>query len=372
MEVIAQMYGEGRARIEAGEAFLNPQARFSRDLSVALVSLFAKKSTKILDPTAATGIRGIRYYLETKSKDITLLEINRRASLSARKNIRANRVNAKVINKSMQEFANTTKERFDVIDLDPFGSVAPDLFDVLKISKDGTYLFLTATDMAVLCGAHEQACLKIYDAKPMHNELCHEVAARILIGFAARMASQFNFGVEAVLSLSYAHYLRVILRLRQGADAAKDSIKQLGYAYYCEKCGYRNASGSTFPSERDCKLCGYRLLIAGKLWSGQLYDKKMLKRATAEFRKRKFDEKGLRMLNTIAAEIDTPLYYSIPKITKKMGLPAISPILVMDSLKQKGIPASRTHFEKDSIRTSADITAVKKEISRLTELSNKV
>ncbi len=366
------MYSEGRARIEAGAAFLNPLARFSRDFSIALVSTFAKRDTKILDSTAATGIRGIRYYLETKSRAVTLLEINRRVSVSMRRNVRANKVKAATVNKSIQEFANSTKERFDVIDLDPFGSIAPDLFDVLKISRDGTYLFLTATDMAVLCGAHEQACLKIYDAKPMHNEVCHEVAARILIGFAARLAAQFNFGIEVAFSISYAHYLRVILRLHQGADSAKDSIAQLGYSYFCEKCGYRNAGASTFPKERDCPACGNRLLIGGKLWTGSLYDRKMLKKAISEFKRRKFDDAGLRMLETIMNEPDAPLYYSIPKITKKMRLPSISPSIVAESLRKKRFEAEKTHFEKDCIKTNAGIAEIKEEIAGLSEQSEKV
>lgn len=366
------MYSEGRAKIEAGDAFLNPAARFSRDISIAFVASFAKKSTKILDPTAATGIRGIRYYLETKSKDVTLLEINKKVSGSMGKNMKANKVKAKALNKSIQEFANTTKERFDVIDLDPFGSVAPDLFDILKISKDGTYLFLTATDMAVLCGAHEQACLKIYDAKPMHNEVCHEVAARILIGFAARLASQFNFGIEVMLSVSYAHYMRLMLKLHQGADAAKESIGNIGYSYYCERCGYRNVSASTFPNERECPLCENRLLVGGKLWAGSLYDGKVLKKTLSEFKKRKFDEAGLRTLRAISIEPCAPLYYSIPRITKKMALPSISPVLVIAGLKGRGFEAERTHFEKDSVKTNASITEIKKEIARLSEQTAKV
>ncbi len=366
------MYSEGKARIEAGAAFLNPVARFSRDLSVALVSTFAKKGTKILDPTAATGIRGIRYYLETKSRDVTLLEINRRVSVSMKKNIKVNKIEAAAVNKSIQEFANTTKERFDVIDLDPFGSIAPDLFDVLKISKDGTYIFLTATDTAVLCGAHEQACLKIYDAKPMHNEVCHEVASRILIGFAARLAAQFNFGIEVVLSISYAHYLRVALRLRQGAAPAKDSITRLGYSYFCEKCGYRNVGACIFPKERDCPVCGNRLLIGGKLWAGELYERKTLEKVISEFKRRRFDEAGLRILETLTNEPDAPLYYSIPRMTKKMHLPSVSPSAVAASLRKKGFKAEKTHFEKDCIKTNAGITEIKEKIAGLSEQSEKV
>ena len=159
------MYVEGKARIKYSDnAFLNPTAKFVRDLCVAFAGSIASKETSILDPTAATGIRGIRYYLETRSKDVTLLDINKKAAAIAKKNLAFNKVKARLLNKSIQEFANTTDERFDIIDLDPFGSIAPNLYDILKISKDGTYLTFSATDAAVLCGAHPKACLKIYAA----------------------------------------------------------------------------------------------------------------------------------------------------------------------------------------------------------------
>ena len=198
------------------------------------------------------------------------------------------------------------------------------------------------------------------------------VAVRILIGFAARTAAQFNFGVEVMLSVSYAHYLRVMLRLRQGANQAMDSIRQLGYSYFCEKCGYRNVDASTFPKEMNCPLCGNRLLIGGKLWTGSLYDRKTLKNAISEFKRRKFDEAGLRKLETIMNEPDAPLYYSIPKITKKMRLPSISPSIVAESLRKKRCEAEKTHFEKDCIKTNAGIAEIKKEIAGLSEQSKKV
>ena len=59
------MYAEGKARIkESGKAFLNPAGKASRDLSIAYVKLLAEKGSALLDATAATGIRAIRYAKE--------------------------------------------------------------------------------------------------------------------------------------------------------------------------------------------------------------------------------------------------------------------------------------------------------------------
>ena len=361
------MYEEGKARIKFVEgAFLNPEARFSRDLSMAIVNGFAARGTRILDPTAATGIRGIRYYKETNSEEVTLLEINESVSKITKKNLGFNKVKAKLLNQSIQEFANTAHETFDVIDLDPFGSVAPNLYDIMKLTHDGTYLFLTATDTAVLCGAQEKACLRIYDAKPMHNELCHEVGIRILLGYAARTAAQFNYGIKPIMSLSYAHYMRLFLKLESGANAAAASIKRLGYAHHCEKCGFRNTEQATFPKLQKCQLCGTYLETAGKLWAGQLQDREAIFETVRRFRESStYGEAGLKTLETIAGESETPLYYSVPKLTKKLNIPAVSPNYLIERLRESRYEATRTHFDSSSIRTNADIQKINKILNAL-------
>jgi tRNA (guanine26-N2/guanine27-N2)-dimethyltransferase len=361
------MYEEGEVKIKYTEgAFLNPEARLSRDISMALVSGFAKRDTRVLDPTAATGIRGIRYYKETGAKDVTLLEINEKASKIAKKNMAFNKVRARLLNQSIQEFANSAAETFDVIDLDPFGSIVPNLYDIMKLAHDGTYLFLTATDTAVLCGAQERACLRIYDAKPMHNELCHETGLRILLGYVARTAAQFNYGVEPLISLSYAHYMRLFLRLKSGASASTGSVRQLGYAHYCSKCGFRNTEQATFPRLQKCPMCGTLLETAGKMWVGRIQDK----RAISEVIKRlgdggAYDKAGLRKLNTINGEYEIPLYYSVPRLTRKLNIPAVSPSALIDCLRGKNYIATRTHFDDSSIKTNADIESINKALIKL-------
>ncbi len=353
------MYIERKAKIKYHDtAFINPHAMFLRDLSMAFVSRFAKRDTKILDPTAATGIRGIRFYLETKAKDVTLLDINKAAASMAKKNVAFNKVKAKTLNKSIQEFANTTEEAFDVIDLDPFGSAAPYIYDLMKISKDGTYLLVTATDTAVLCGAHEKACVKSYDAKPMHNELCQEVGIRILLGYIARTAAQFNYGIEVVFSLSYLHYMKVFVRLHHGAETSTESMRKLGYAFYCERCAFRSLEKGMFPRITKCPDCGFQIKVAGKLWADKIQDKKQIKAMRDYFVKHNMEKGEIKILDMIYNEPEIPLYYSIPRLTKKLHLPSLSPNYVVEKLRKKGYKASITHFEKSGIKTDATIKVI--------------
>ena len=356
------MYEEGKARVKYhSEAFLNPVARFLRDLSVEIVKMEANRNSRVLDATAATGIRGIRYALETKAKDITMLDINESAYKDAKRNAAFNKIKARVLHQSIQEFANTTDERFDFIDYDPFGGVSPSIFDLLKITKSGGWLMFTATDAAVLCGAHPKACLKLYDAVPLHNELCHEVGLRILIGYVVRLASQFDYGIEVKLALVYAHYMRVFVKLKHGSEDATRSLSELGYAYYCNSCGnrYWRKGAVPKPDTKCCAKAQSNTLISGKMWLGNLYDKELVSRLITELDGRT-EKAGLKTLSLISDEPDVPLYYSIPMTTKKMGVPGVSPLVILDMLKNEGFAASRPHFDISSIKTDAKIDDIKR------------
>ncbi len=224
------MYKEGSAMILRHEnAFLNPKGRASREISLGIAKLIYKGG-EILDATAATGIRGIEYSAQLGAK-VTMLEINKTVYEELNENLKYNyengvikKENVQALNESFQRFANTTEKKFEIIDIDPFGGAAPYVYDAMKLVSDSSYLFVTATDVAVLCGAHRNACLKLYGAVPMHNEFCHEVGIRILLGYIAKIAAQFNYGIVPVISLYYAHYMRVFVRLEHGAKNILERI----------------------------------------------------------------------------------------------------------------------------------------------------
>jgi tRNA (guanine26-N2/guanine27-N2)-dimethyltransferase len=359
------MYKEGRAAIRyTKDCFLNPDALVSRDISAAFVSMFGGKKSSILDATSATGIRGIRYYLESRARNVSFLEMNKKAFGSLKKNVSYNKVKSSIFQESVQEFANRDVGKFDFIDLDPFGGITPYVYDLMKISKGGTYLMITATDTAVLCGADHKACIRLYDAKPMHNELCHEVGSRIMVGYVARVAAQFNFGIDVLLCFSYLHYIRAFIQLRHGPQEAFNSLKKLGYAYYCNKCLDRGIYSSFLPRANSCSICRNALELSGRMWTGRLQEKYTIERLLEQMEKGAisglYDKKSLDFLKVISEEIDAPLYYSIPTLTKKLQVGAVSPVMLIEKLKERGFSVSRTHFDRSAIKTNAAINEIKR------------
>lgn len=348
---------EGKAEISAPEGvFYNLKMAKLRDISVAFLAAYNHRGASLLDCTAASGIRGIRYALEAGIKDVTLIDINEDAAKAAKANVKRNGLGLRVLDSSIQEFANSSHEAFDIIDLDPFGTPVPYVHDLLKLAKGGTLLMVTATDTATLCGAEEKACLKLYGSKPLHNELCHEVGARILLNYIAREAAQFNFGIEPALSVSDMHYIREFLFLREGANAAVRSVKNTGFGSYCRNChNFSLAKGIAPKPEMRCDNCRKEMDLFGPLWLGSLQDRDVVARTLQSCSDLSADAASL--LEKICNEIDVPLFYNNSKITRYLRMGSVSVDKVIASLSKKH-SASRTHFDRDGIKTDAGIKEV--------------
>lgn len=349
---------EGRAKIKFSDGtFYNPNMRGLRDISVLFLKAVGKRRYSLLDATSATGIRGIRYALEASAGKTTYLDMNKKAYSDTKLNVKRNKLKGTILNQDIQEFANSSEESFDVIDLDPFGSVAPYVYDLMKVAKDGTILMATATDAAVLCGAHYSACLKIYASQPLNNELCQEVGTRILINFIARIAAQLNFGIEVKLAISNLHYMRVFLVLRHGAENAVESIKQTGFGAFCSKCrAFYSSKGLAPKLNGKCANCGAETIPFGPIWLGNIYDHALLRKMKMLMPKG-MEKNAAKLLRTVDLELDTPFFYSIPKLTRYLGISSVPRKRVLDKLGKK-YEVSETHFDPDGIKTDAPIKKI--------------
>jgi tRNA (guanine26-N2/guanine27-N2)-dimethyltransferase len=134
----------------------------------------------------ATGIRGIRFAAEIQGvSEVVSGDINLHAAQLAAYNIALNGLESRVsiehidANHLLTEHS-APKERFDIVDIDPFGTPVPHLDCAVQAVRNRGLLAVTATDMAPLCGVHAKACVRKYGGKPMRTEYCHELAVRFL------------------------------------------------------------------------------------------------------------------------------------------------------------------------------------------------
>jgi tRNA (guanine26-N2/guanine27-N2)-dimethyltransferase len=364
-KVVLMYVKEGKADLEISDGvFYNPKMASLRNISVCLINAMRLSGKTAVDCTSASGVRGIRYLLECGLSDVICIDQSRRAYDSIMLNSKRNKVACKAVNASFQLFANSPGEKFDIIDIDPFGTPAPYVYDAMKIAKPGTLMMVTATDTAVLCGAHKTACLRTYGADPMHNELCHESGIRILIAYVLRNAAQFGYWIEPVLSVSDMHYMRVFLRLRRSAAKAASSIKALGMVEHCSACPWFSIEGAKMNSRKNsskCANCGKGLKSYGPMWLGSIHNKEIVKDMLyGAGNSDVLDKHSSSLLATIHTECDTPFFYSMPKITKYLRTGSVSRDSVLQIMEGKATGTSFDHF---GIKTDAGmakvITAVK-------------
>lgn len=339
----------------AAGVFYNPQMELCRDIcSLALGAL--KEKLSVLDAMCASGVRGIRYKKENRNVGrLVLLDQSGRAVQNAKKNAAKNNVGCRCVKGDARLYLY--KHEFDFVELDPFGTPGPFLNDACRSfrTKKKGFLSVTATDMAVLCGAHHAACLKNYGAIPLDNEFCHENAARILSGRVALAAAPFNFSAKPLFTLSHRHYLKIIFELSQGADGAVESVKKNGFVSYCPKCCLRMAA--RLPQDRQCPHCGHQLQFAGPLYLGGLWDEKLLEGMLQLSVRRKYRHaKEIdRLLQTMLEEcrISAYGYYDLHILAKKTKKPILSIDGALEALRAGGFSASRTHFCPTAVRTDA-------------------
>ncbi|VVC04881.1 tRNA (guanine(26)-N(2))-dimethyltransferase [Candidatus Burarchaeum australiense] len=366
---------EGNAAITVRKPlFYNPEMEFCRDVSsLAVVSIGAEGGKlNVLDAMCASGIRGIRYAAENSNvASLLLLDSSPDACSLAKKNVKANKIKkAKVVEDEVNHFLFCTpKPNFDLIELDPFGSPAPFLHAACYSlrNKPRAYLSITATDTAVLCGAHSAACLKNYQAHPIDNEFCHELAARILLGKLARTASAFNFGITPLFAISKLHYIKVFVQLDVGAEKAVDSMRSLGYVSHCAKCLNREWR-APMPAHLACPACKSQYEHAGPLWLGQLWSKQTVHEMQTLNHARNYKGKLQidSLLTLISEELALPpTYFDLHKISKRLGVSAVSPDRVMDALRKSGFRASKTHFQTNCVRTDGKIGDVRSAVKRV-------
>jgi len=360
--------------------FYNPVMELNRDLAVLAVQAYQKmvnREISICEPLAGCGIRGIRFAKEVEGvKKVLINDINEKAYQLAKYNIQINGLTEKV--KAKNEDANlllarygAPRKRFDVIDIDPFGSPVPFLDSAIRALRDGGLLALTATDMAPLCGVHPKACIRKYGGKPLRTEYCHELAVRLLIGCLATTAAKYEMGIKVLFSHSTNHYIRVYATVKHSAEKANESLRQMGYILHCFNCFHREFAKAPFFEgfNPKCPECGFKMDFAGPLWLEKIFDKGFCEKMHVEVENRRLRNKNRihKILTLVGGEVDAPItYYVIDEICDKLGLPTVSIRRVCEAIEKTGFKVLLTHFNSKGLRTNAPASTIIKILQEAT------
>ncbi|XP_034944177.1 probable tRNA (guanine(26)-N(2))-dimethyltransferase [Chelonus insularis] len=393
---------EGKAEILVSEkkVFYNPVQEFNRDLSVAVLSLFAKEKhdesllikekssnnanknekqnesenkngISVLEALSATGLRSIRYAKEVPHiKKIIANDISEKAADSIKKNITFNKVEHLVTashNDATILMYQSRRDRFDAIDLDPYGCPSIFLDGAVQSVSNGGLLLVTATDMAVLAGNSPETCYVKYGAVSIKSKACHELALRILLQHIAAHAGRYGRYIEPLLSISVDFYIRVFVRIRTGQIQCKDNTSKLGMVYQCTGCesmaiqplGTKINRSYKMPAspavDQLCKFCKHKHHMGGPIWIGLLHDQSFVSRLVDTLDNIELGTikriKGV--LSVVQEELDIPLYYVLDRLMSIVKCDTPAMVRFRSALLHAGYNVSLSHANKLSIKTDA-------------------
>ncbi|MCJ1412685.1 RNA methyltransferase tRNA(m5U54)methyltransferase [Ptychographa xylographoides] len=267
-------------------------------------------SFRILDALSATGLRALRYAKEIPLvTSVTANDLSCSATASITNNVRHNKLSDKinVINQNAlthmyavgsgdwMQLPDGTKGRYDVIDLDPYGTAAPFLDAAVQALYDGGLLCVTCTDSGVFASVgYAEKTYAQYGGIPFKGLQSHEAGLRLILHAVATSAARHGFAIEPILSLSIDFYARVFVRIRRSQADAKFLAGKTMLVYNCDSgCGawttqflannkgaknkndefyYKHTISQAPTTGSRCEHCGFKTHLSGPMWGGPLHN----------------------------------------------------------------------------------------------------
>ncbi|MEM5830543.1 MAG: hypothetical protein QXL82_03485 [Candidatus Aenigmatarchaeota archaeon] len=331
------------------KAFYNPQMKIVRNLNIEIYKNYAKNNYKFLDLLASIGANSIRVKKSIPNLEVYSNDISKEAISLLEKNAEINNVKINIFNENAKYLKCKLKEKFNIIDIDPFGSPIKFFPYIIDFLSKETLLSLTATDLGTLYGKYSDACLSRYGIFSIDNDMKNEIALRNLISYSVRYFSAFNFSFNVIFSYSEKHFAKVYILLKKSSKKRihRKIRENMGFISFCPKCLYKSTN-----IEKKCVFCNSDLEIIGPTYIGKLFDENFISNAikNAEYLDvKKIFEKSLK---------DYAKDYSLPPTTfnthllaKNLKTNVKSIENLINSLKEIGVKASKSYLDSKSIRT---------------------
>lgn len=273
-------------------------------------------SFTILDALSATGLRALRYAQEIPfTTAVTANDLLAAATESIKINVAHNKLSEKITPLTGNALAHmyslafekpdakgVSKPKYDVIDLDPYGTAAPFLDASVQAVKDGGLLCVTCTDAGVWASnGYPEKAYSLYGGLPIKGQHSHEAGLRLILHAIATSAARYGLAMEPLLSLSIDFYARVFVRIRKSPAEVKYLAGKTMVVYNCDSgCGAwttqllarnkiaenKKGSGTFFKhvlalapnTSEHCAHCGSKTHMAGPMYAGPLHSPSFVKR----------------------------------------------------------------------------------------------
>ena len=390
---------------------------------------------RILDALSATGLRALRYAQEIPfATAITANDMDRSATKSIKLNVEHNKLSSTItVNTgnalahmysvafphSDSHGANHISSKYDVIDLDPYGTAAPFIDSALQALNDGGMLCVTYTDSGVFasCGYPEKT-YSLYGGMPVKGPHSHEGGLRIILHSVAAAAARYGLAVEPLLCLSIDFYVRLFIRVNRSPADVKFLAGKSMLVYGCDAgCGawttqalgrnvrqsgkgdnpqfhFKHSVAQAPSADRRCEHCGSVTHVAGPMWAGPLHNGAFVGKLISDVQN--IDQDVYQTKSRIEGMLDTALeelcvvdgaetlwsakdrdgsramlpktppetldshpFFFIPSaVSKVLHCVAPSEAAIKGALRHAGYKATRSHCKPGSVKTDAPWSAV--------------
>ncbi|KAH8681217.1 S-adenosyl-L-methionine-dependent methyltransferase [Xylariales sp. PMI_506] len=383
----------------------------------------------ILDALSATGLRALRYVQELPFvTSVTANDLTADAVEAIKRNAEHNGVETRVNAtqgdarahmysliaqettlehernpRGFRKGPNSPSGKYDVIDLDPYGTAAT-FFDaaVHAVRDDGGLLCITCTDSGVWAShGYPEKAFALYGGIPVKGSYSHEVGLRLVLNGLATTAARHGLAIEPLLSLSIDYYLRVFVRIRKSPASVKFLAGKTMIAYSCDQgCGawetqllarnrkvsnnkgsgvfYKHGLAQAPTADQYCKHCGTKTHLAGPMYAGPLHSAEFIQRILADLPNASKEIYGTTariegMLQTaleealppppdshpsskddeFAAAEPYPFYFHLTSLSGSIHCSCPDEDSFRGALRGLGYEVTRSHCKPGSIKTNA-------------------
>ncbi|KAL2108960.1 hypothetical protein VUR80DRAFT_3156 [Thermomyces stellatus] len=380
-----------------------------------------RKPISILDALSASGLRALRYAHELPfPTSVTANDLTATAVESIKLNVLHNNLQDKITVSQDDALAHMYRRiadslsrrdrmgnpsqslKYDVIDLDPYGTAAPFLDAAVQAIKDGGMLCVTCTDSAVWAGhSYPEKTYALYGGIPLKNFCAHEAGLRLVLHSIASSAARYGLVIEPLLSLSADFYVRVFVKVSKSQAALKFLAAKTMFVYNCDHgCGsyetqhlmraravrgkkggahYKHMMAQAPACDMFCSHCGTKMHLGGPMYGGYIHSpsfvqrildglpelddkvygtvpriRGMLQTALEEYIPVKVEDEGVEERDREAARVDpAPLFFSTSKLASAFQATAPGEDAFRGALRHLGYAVTRSHCRPGSLKTDA-------------------
>eukprot|EP00117_Sycon_ciliatum_P037146 scpid60571/ scgid3417/ TRMT1-like protein len=273
---------------------------------------------------------------------------------------------------------------FSFIHLDPFGSCAPYLSAAFARAGTGSVVALTSTDPMTLLGRVPNIAARNFNGCQVRNvPFARELAVRMLCAAAVQAAAPLLKSVEPLFCMSRNHFATAVFRVSRGAqrtDACVSAVQKLFVCLQCGDCCFAPAGSNGGHESLSCECShkpdvGRMWVELGPVWSGRLFEQSFLGDMQEHSQHLSIMGTGRTLLAQLLEEAEVEeaamgklskaalcsprpcahqgaFYHRLSNFGKR-GCNPPSFSAVLKSLREKGYAAGRTHFETNTIRSTA-------------------